>query len=60
VFRASDNLFRLFSHLDVHDVGFAPSLMNDADPSVVSPVWHALMDGGFDQDGDLLSWLIDS
>ena len=60
MFRASDNLLRLFSHFDVHDVGFAPSFMNDADPSVVPSVWHALMDGGFNENSDLLSGLIDS
>ena len=60
MFRASDNLLRLSSNLDVHDVGFATFLMNDANPAMVPSVRHALMDGGFDQDGDFLSGLIDS
>jgi hypothetical protein len=60
MFWASDNLFRLFSHLDMHDVRFAAFLVNNTDPSMIASVRHPLMDGGFDQDSDLLPGLIDS
>jgi len=59
MFWASDNLFRLFSHLDMHDVRFAAFLVNDANPAMVTSVGHSFVNGGFDQDGDLLPGLID-
>ena len=55
MFRASDNLLRLLSHLYMHDIGFAAFLMYDADPTVIPSVRHSLMNGGFDQDSYLLS-----
>jgi hypothetical protein len=59
MFWASDDLFRLFSYLNMYDVGFAAFLVNDANPTMIASVGHSLMDGGFDQNSDLLPWLID-
>lgn len=60
MFWASDNLFHQFSYLDIHDVRFTAFLVNDANPTVVPSVRHSLMDGGLDQDSDLLPGFIDS
>jgi hypothetical protein len=60
MFWASDDLFRLISYLDVDDIGFAAFLMNHANPAVVASVRHSLVNGWFDQDGDLLPGLIGS
>ena len=60
MFRASDNLFRLLSHLDLHHVGLASFLMDNSDSAVVTSVGHSFVNGGLDQDGDLLSGFIRS
>jgi hypothetical protein len=59
MFWASDNLFRLFSHLNMHHVGLASLLMDNSNPAMVTSVGHSFVNGGFDQDGDLLPGLID-
>jgi len=59
MFGSRDNLFRLFSHLDVHDVRFAAFLVNDANPTMVTSVRHPFVNGGFNQDSDLLPGLVD-
>jgi hypothetical protein len=58
MFWAGDNLFGLMSDCDLNDVGFTAFLMNDADSTVVTSVWHSLVNGGFDQDSDLLTKLV--
>jgi hypothetical protein len=60
VFWASNNLFRLFSHLDVYDVGFAALLVDDADSTMVTSMRHSLVNRRFDQDSYLLAGFIDS
>jgi hypothetical protein len=59
MFGASDNLFRLFSYLDVHDVRFAAFLVNDPNPTMVTSVGHSFVNGGFNQDSDFLPGLVD-
>ncbi len=60
VFRASDDLFRLLSHSDMNDIGFASFGVNYSHSSVVAPVWHALVYRRLDQDCNFLPFLVRS
>jgi hypothetical protein len=56
--RASDDLLCLISHLNIDDVRLAASLMNHADPTVVTPVRHSLVNGRVEEDRDFLPRLV--
>lgn len=60
MFWASDDLFRLFPHLDVNHIGLAALLMNHADSAMVTPMRHPFVNGRFDQDSYFLSGFIRS
>lgn len=55
-----DNLFRLFSDGDMDDVRFAAFCLDDSDLSMVAPMGHAFVRGGFDYDCDFFTGLVGS
>ena len=60
MFRSGDNLFRMATHLDMNDIGFAALLMNYSNPPVVSSVRHTLVNGRFNYDRNFLSGKVGS
>ncbi len=60
MFRARDDLFRLFSHFDMNHIGFAALAVNYPYSSMVAPVWHALVYRWLEQDCNFLPLLVRS